>query len=95
MPTERFMRHHYGASGYVEKGEPSPIATPEKPEYRKVEEEHGATPTFMVVCDEGWCESIVCNHMYSWAADWLVAQIQGKPYAPQERAALKLAESKP
>lgn len=55
--------------------------TVENPFYRKVEEDHGATPTFMVVCDEGWKESIVCNGMYGWAADWLIEQIQGKPYA--------------
>jgi len=55
--------------------------TVDKPYYRKTEEDHGATPTFMIVCDEGWRESIVCNGMYRWAADWLLEQIQGKPYA--------------
>jgi hypothetical protein len=53
--------------------------SPEKPEYRKVEE-YGTTPTFMIVCDEGWRESIVCTRMYGWAADWLIGQIQGKPF---------------
>lgn len=63
--------------------------TIEHPEYRKVEEDHGATPTFMVVCDEGWCEHIVCNGMYEWAADWLVLKLQGQPYAkaPSEMTA--------
>jgi len=60
-------------------------ASPETPKYRKVEEDHGATPTFMIVCDEGWCESIVCNGMYGWAANWLVETLQGKPYAPKHR----------
>lgn len=60
-------------------------ASPDRPKYRIVEEHHGATPTFMVVCDEGWRESIVCNKMYSWAAIWLVDQIQGKPFAPNSR----------
>jgi hypothetical protein len=87
MATERFMRHHYGASGYVEKGEPSKTCSPESPFYCKVEEEHGATPTFMIVCDEGWRENIVCNNMYGWAADWLIEQLQGKPYAPERRPA--------
>lgn len=79
MATERFMRHNYGASGYVEKGEPSKTATPEHPEYRKVEEEHGATPTFMIVCDEGWRESIVCCKMYEAVADWLVMILHDRP----------------
>jgi hypothetical protein len=79
MPTERFMRHNYGASGYVEKGEPNKKATADKPEYRKVEEEdHGATATFMIVVDEGWRERILCNHLYELQADWLIEQIQGK-----------------
>jgi len=80
MPSERYMSKHYGASGYVEKGELSKTASNEKPEYRKVEEVHGATPTFMIVCDQGWCEHIVCTGMYEWAADWLLEHIQGKPY---------------
>lgn len=61
------------------------FGTVEKPHYRKVEEVHGATATFMVICDEGWRESIVCNKMYEWAADWLIDQIQGKPYARPPR----------
>jgi hypothetical protein len=59
--------------------------TIKNPHYRIVEEDHGASPTYMIVCDEGWRESIVCNKMYSWAAIWLVDQIQGKPYAPGSR----------
>lgn len=42
-----------------------------------------ATPIFGVCCDEGWRESIVCSHMFEWAADWLVEQLQGKPYAAE------------
>ena len=88
MANERFMRHHYGASGYVEKGEPNKTASQEKPEYRKVyDERSGATKTFFIVCDEGWRESIVCAGMYEWAADWMVGQLQGKPFPkPWERA---------
>lgn len=69
----------------METGEPNRTATSARPIYRKVEEEHGATPTFMIVCDEGWRESTVCQKMYGWAADWLIEQIQGKPYAPEIR----------
>lgn len=57
--------------------------TPEKPIYRKVlykgPPEH-ATPLFLISCDDGWRQSIVCEGMYEWAADWLLAHIQGKPY---------------
>lgn len=77
MPSERFMQQHYGASGHVS----TCVASPETPRYRKVEEDHGATPTFMIVCDEGWKESIVCNGMYGWVADWMIEHIQGKPFA--------------
>lgn len=53
-----------------------------KPFYRKNRDTHeGATPTYMIVVDEGWRESILCIGMYEWAADWLVEQLQGKPYA--------------
>jgi hypothetical protein len=55
--------------------------TEESPLYRKVEEEHRVTPTYMIVCDEGWRESIVCEGMYEWAADWLIEVVQGRPYA--------------
>ncbi len=61
-------------------------ATDVRPIYRKVEEGKGkATQIFMIVCDEGWRESIVCTGMYGWAADWLLRQIQGKPYAVAEQ----------
>ena len=84
----------FNASGfaYVEKGEPNKTATQDKPEYRKVEykplDAHPhATKIFMVICDEGWRESIVCNGMYEWSADWMVGQLQGKPFPrPWERA---------
>ena len=53
--------------------------------YRKVAQEKpntDGTQLWMICCDEGWRESIVCGGMYEWAADWLIEQIQGKPYAP-------------
>lgn len=62
--------------------------TVETPVYRKVlykgPPEH-ATPLYLINCNEGWRESIVCTGMYEWTADWLLEQIQGKPFAPQHR----------
>ena len=64
--------------GYQER---EPQGSPESPVYRKVAEELGwATQTYMVVVDEGWAESILCERMYDWSADWLIEQLQGKPY---------------
>ena len=52
-----------------------------KPIYRKFKQDDGAaTPHFGISCDEGWRESIVCEGMYEWAADWLVDVLQGRPY---------------
>lgn len=61
-------------------------ATTERPVYAKVlHEDSGATQPYFITCDEGWRQSIVCERMYEWAADWLIEQLQGKPYAPAER----------
>lgn len=58
-------------------------ATPEHPVYRRVLDlNSGATPIYLIVCDEGWRESIVCSGMYDWAADWLLSLLDGRPYAP-------------
>jgi hypothetical protein len=60
--------------------------TPEQPVYSKVQDaDSGATQMWIVRCDEGWRESIVCEGMYEWAADWLIEQIQGRPFAPGAR----------
>lgn len=60
--------------------------TPEAPTYRKVlENPTQPTPLFMIVCDEGWRESIVCQAMYEWAADWLLGVLGRQPYAPEHR----------
>lgn len=48
---------------------------PDSPVFEKVEEDHGATPTYMIVVRESWRESILCEGMYGWAADWLVKQL--------------------
>lgn len=64
----------------------SPDATPERPLYRKLREEGGATSTFMITCDEGWRTSIVCTGMYEWAADWLLTVLGHQPYAPSSRS---------
>lgn len=61
-------------------------ATPEAPIYRVVEQDDGyATKRHMIVCDEGWRESIVCENMYGWAAEWMVNTLGRTPYAPGNR----------
>jgi hypothetical protein len=60
-------------------------ASKESPFYFTVRQENShATKSFMLVCDEGWRQSIVCTGMYEWAADWLVNVLQGKPYAKSD-----------
>jgi hypothetical protein len=52
------------------------------PMYRKVKElPEGATATYMIVCDEGWRESIVCEGMYEYVADWLLGILRRKRFA--------------
>lgn len=61
--------------------------TPERPVYSTFrQDEPSATAFYGVVVDEGWRSSIVCTGMYEWAADWLVGQLQGKPFAPERRS---------
>lgn len=61
-------------------------ASPEQPVYSKtLHEPGGATPLFMIHCDEGWRLSIVCEEMYEWAADWLLGVLGRRPYAPGRR----------
>lgn len=62
-----------------------PPGTPERPLYAKARqrpEGDRVTGYFMVTVDEGWRQSIVCDGMYEWVADWLVEVLQGRPYAP-------------
>ncbi len=67
----------------VDKREVAPVSPPVQPFYCKVAQDDGkATQLYMISCNEGWRESIVCNDMYEWAADWLVDILQGRPYAP-------------
>ena len=71
--------------------------TPKEPHYAKFLEKgppDHATPIFGISCDEGWCQSIVCTGMYEWAADWLVSELQGKPFAPTTRPGAQ-RESRP
>jgi hypothetical protein len=60
--------------------------TPEHPYYAKVLHDLRGqkTPMFFIICDEGWRTSIVCERLYEQTADWLVGQIQGKPYIAGE-----------
>lgn len=61
-------------------------ASVENPIYRKFkQDEHAATEHFGITCDEGWRESIVCTGMYEWVVDWMLEQIQGKPFAEAPR----------
>ncbi len=69
--------------------------TEQRPHYSKFREEHRSKTgpmklveshnLFGVQVDEGWRSSVVCSGMYEWAADWLVDQLQSKPYAPETR----------
>lgn len=63
--------------------------SPEHPVYRKVRESEPGEPgnMFLISCDEGWRSSIVCAAMYEWAADWLLAVLGRRPYAPDTRPA--------
>src|SRR6185437_130895 len=62
-------------------------ASVESPTYRKFKQDDGAaTPHFGISCDEGWRESIVCTGMYEWVADWMLEQLQGKPFAEAPRS---------
>lgn len=56
-------------------------ATRERPIYRKVDHHDGsATQMWFIICDEGWRESIVCEQMYGWAADWLIGVLDRRPF---------------
>jgi hypothetical protein len=56
--------------------------TPEHPKYTMVLEDTGdVTPRYMIRCDEGWREMIVCVGMYRWAAEWLLRVLGDRPYA--------------
>ncbi len=62
------------------------LATPEHPIYKMVshhnpDDEPGATELWFITCDEGWRQQVVCERMYKWAAEWLLNQIQGEPFA--------------
>ena len=56
-------------------------ASPARPVYSKIaESDSGATARFMIVCDEGWRSSIVCEGMYGDAADWLLGILGHRPF---------------
>lgn len=63
-----------------------PVPTPEQPVYTKVAHDgDSATQLWMIICDEGWRSSIVCEAMYEWAADWMLTVLGRKPFAPDRR----------
>lgn len=55
--------------------------TEKRPRYYRLNEPR-STNLFMILVDEGWRSSILCGGMYDWQADWLISELQGKPYAP-------------
>jgi hypothetical protein len=58
-------------------------ASPARPIYTKVLQGEARTKFYMIRCDEGWRESIVCTDIYEWAADWLLELLKDRPrYAP-------------
>jgi len=38
------------------------------------------TKLYMITCDEGWRQSIVCTHMYKHIGEWLLTMLQGRPF---------------
>jgi len=55
--------------------------TPEHPVYTMVlEDGESATDRYMIRCNEGWREMIVCEGMYRWAAEWLLSVLGNRPY---------------
>lgn len=46
------------------------------PNLRLVEEDHGATPTFMLVADYGWADRILCGGMRQQDGDAILAACQ-------------------
>lgn len=80
---EREASRRSGGAPMAEHTDP----TPERPVYAKErQDDTSATAFFMVTVDEGWRSSILCTGMYEWAADWLVEQLQGRPFAPGRAA---------
>lgn len=63
--------------------------SPEHPLYAKIPQDTGtATQLFMIICDEGWRQSIVCCDMYEFAADWFLSFLTHRPpYAPDRDSA--------
>jgi hypothetical protein len=54
--------------------------TEENPIYAKSQHIDQTTSLWMVTVDEGWRSTIVASGMYEYVADWLVEQLQGKPF---------------
>jgi len=56
--------------------------TQEHPVYTMVLEDTGdGADRYMIRCDVGWREIIVCNGMYRWAAEWMLQVLGNRPYA--------------
>jgi len=64
-------------------------ATEDAPIYRKVPHDDGwATQLWFIVCNEGWRESIVCERMFDWAADWLLDILDRRPFSKRRNGEL-------
>lgn len=56
--------------------------TSQNPRYTMVlQDGDSATDSYMIRCDEGWREMIVCEGMYGWAAEWMLQVLGNRPYA--------------
>lgn len=75
------MTKRKGPTMTLTASEPSE-ATPKYTKIPRNPAHTSGTAMYMIVVDEGWRSSILCDSMYEWAADWLVEQLQGKPFAP-------------
>jgi hypothetical protein len=63
-------------------------ATEARPHYRKfpmTKSTPNSTQTWGISVDDGAREHILCIGLYDWSVDWLLEQIQGKPFAPGTR----------
>lgn len=57
-------------------GEPSE----DRPLYEVVKQDDSPTNFYMITCNSGWRQHIVCTGMYKHVADWMLTIIQGRPY---------------
>lgn len=85
---------HFAATGWkivqaLRPRQENPMTEPttNRTHYTKARHDNpnGGTQLWYIVCDEGWRDSIVCERMYEWTADWLLEVLGDRPYAPGHR----------